>query len=107
MKASFRRTTEISYQKLPPAGGARSDGEGGFEVTQICTGCDIERDLINIERLGTPRYTLRIFRCSSCGSLLRLVVPRSKPGDGHDALLRSEVKIDGSAAKEEASPSEG
>jgi hypothetical protein len=44
----------------------------------ICTGCGLQRDLVAVERLATRVYVLRIFRCPSCRSVLRLVAPQTK-----------------------------
>jgi hypothetical protein len=47
-----------------------------------CTGCGgLQRDLFAVERLKTPAYVLRIFRCPSCRSSFRLVGPSGKETD--------------------------
>jgi hypothetical protein len=47
----------------------------------ICVGCSRGRDLVAVERLPTHAYVLRIFRCPSCRSSLRLVGPNGKETD--------------------------
>jgi hypothetical protein len=47
-----------------------------------CIGCGgLQRDLVAVERLKTPPYVLRTFRCLSCRSTLRLVGPSGKETD--------------------------
>jgi hypothetical protein len=41
----------------------------------------LQRDLVAVERLKTPAYVLRLFRCPSCRSVLRLVGPSGKEAD--------------------------
>jgi len=61
-----------------------------------CMGCRLQRDLVAVERLATRVYVLRIFRCPSCRSVLRLVGPTNKEIDYADrhrqaALHRTRV----------------
>jgi hypothetical protein len=54
----------------------------GEQMPPPCIGCgSLQRDLIAVERLKSRAYVLRIFRCPSCRSSLRLVGPRGKETD--------------------------
>jgi hypothetical protein len=65
--------------------------------SSTCSGCgNLQRDLVAVERLKTRAYVLRIFRCPSCRSVLRLVGPTDKEIDCADrhrqaALRRARV----------------
>ena len=52
------------------------------QMPPTCAGYGgLQRDLIAVERLKTPAYVLRILRCPSCRSGLRLVGPSAKETD--------------------------
>ena len=72
-----------------------------------CIGCgSLRRNLVAVERLKTPEYVLRIFRCPSCRSVLRLVGPSGKETDSayrrrQAALRRARLAAPPPRAKDE------
>jgi hypothetical protein len=59
----------------------------------------LQRDLIAVERLKTPAYVLRIFRCPSCRSTLRLVGPSGKETDSAYRRRQAALRRAGVAAR--------